>query len=347
MATKCVLGQPIKEALKMIFALIICTYKRPTALLRLLVSVKAQTLYPNDIIIVDGSTDDDTKILLQQHRIPNLVYYQVDESQRGLTKQRNFGLSKVSEKIEVVCFLDDDTILNTNYFKYLMDTYSKYPEALGVGGYITNEVHWQHSDEKENRQNFYYDGWMRKEPLRFRVRRMFGLEPDRPPCYLPSFSHGRSVSFLPPSGKTYPVEQFMGGVSSYRKTIFDTLKFASYFEGYGLYEDADFCLRLSQKGALYVNTKAQLEHHHDVLGRPNTYKYGKMVLRNGWYIWRVKYPKPTLKARVKWHFTAILLMKLTFIGVLTSSKKKATFMEGLGRLVGWWSLWFNPPKIRR
>jgi GT2 family glycosyltransferase len=187
---------------------------------------------------------------------------------------------------------------------------------------------------------------MRKEPLRFRVRRFFGLAPDTPPCFLPTFSHGRSVSFLPPSGKIYQVEQFMGGVSSYRKGVFEKLSFSTYFEGYGLYEDADFCLRLAKQGKLYVTTKAQLEHHHDVLGRPNTFKYGKMVLRNGWYIWRVKYSKPTLKARLKWHLTAILLMKLTFIGVLTSSKKKATFMEGFGRWIGWWSLWFNPPKIR-
>ncbi|MEZ4795952.1 MAG: glycosyltransferase [Flavobacteriaceae bacterium] len=329
------------------FSLVICTYMRPMALLNLLNSVKAQTLYPNQILIIDGSLDDNTKTLLKQHSFPNLVYYKVDESHKGLTKQRNFGIAQVSDTSEIICFLDDDTVLDENYFKRLIATYTTYEDALGVGGYITNEVNWQTSDTKENKQNFYFDGWMRKEPLRFRVRRMFGLAPDTPPCYLPTFSHGRSVSFLPPSGQTYPAEQLMGCAMSFKTQVFNNLMFSTYFEGYGLYEDADFCLRLAKLGPLYVNTNAHLEHHHEAAGRPNTFKYGKMVLRNGWYIWRVKYPKPSLKARLKWHVTAILLLKLTLLGVFTAKHKKATLYEGLGRLVGWWSLWFNPPKIRR
>lgn len=330
----------------MMFTLIICTYMRPNALLNLLNSIKEQTLYPDKILIIDGSIDKETKTILQKHSIPNLDYYQVKESHRGLTKQRNFGITKVPSETEVVCFLDDDTVLDENYFEHLISTYSKQPDALGVGGYITNEVYWEPDDGTENPKKFYFDGWMREEPLRFQLRKLFGLKPDTTPCYLPSFSHGRSVSFLPPSGKVYQVEQFMGGVSSYRKAIFDTLKFSSYFEGYGLYEDADFCLRLAKRGPLYVNTKAQLEHHHVAAGRPNTFKYGKMVLRNGWYVWKVKYPKPTLKARLKWHLTAILLLKLTFLGVFTSRQKKASLYEGVGRLLGWWSILFNPPKVK-
>lgn len=320
---------------------------RPKALLKLLTSVNRQTLYPNEILIVDGSINDDTKQALEKQRFSHLKYYKVSDQHRGLTKQRNFGVKLVSNSSEVVCFLDDDTVLDTNYFKHLIETYTRYPEALGVGGYISNEVHWLPTDGKENKQNFYYDGWMRKEPLRFRVRRFFGLQPDTPPCFLPSFSHGRSVGFLPPSGKAYPVEQFMGGVASYRITIFGKMQFSSYFQGYGLYEDTDFCLRLAKLGPLFINTSAQLEHHHDIGGRPNTFKYGKMVLRNGWYVWRVKYPKPTLKARIKWHVTALLLMKLTLLGVFTAKQKKASLFEGLGRFVGWWSVLFNQPNVNK
>ncbi|RXJ45411.1 glycosyltransferase family 2 protein [Gelidibacter gilvus] len=329
------------------FSLIICTYMRPKAILKLAKSVQSQTLYPNEILIIDGSTDDETEQILKQHTFNNLVYHKVDDQHRGLTKQRNFGISKVSPTSEVVCFLDDDTILHADYFKQLLSTYDQYPNALGVGGYINNEVQWQNTDGSSSSKRFYYDGWMRKEPLRFRVRKWFGLAPDTPPCYLPSFSHGRSVSFLPPSGKVYPVEQFMGGVSSYRTSVFDALHFSTYFEGYGLYEDTDFCLRLAKKGELYVNTAARLEHHHDQQGRPNKYKYGKMVIRNGWYIWKVKYPKPNLKAQIKWHLTAILLLKLTFLGVITNKKKSEAFNEGFGRFVGWLSLIIDRPKIER
>jgi GT2 family glycosyltransferase len=137
----------------------------------------------------------------------------------------------------------------------------------------------------------------------------------------------------------------MGGVSSFRKEIFEQLSFSNYFEGYGLYEDADFTLRLSKLGKLYVNTTAQLEHHHDDSGRPNKFKYGKMVARNGWYVWRVKHPNPELKARLKWNLTFILLMKLRFLNVLTTRNRYESFTEAMGRLVGWLSLIFNKPKV--
>ena len=138
----------------------------------------------------------------------------------------------------------------------------------------------------------------------------------------------------------------MGGVSSFRKRVFDFQQFSTYFEGYGLYEDADFTLRLSKKGKMYVNTKAQLAHYHDVSGRPNQFKYGKMVLRNGWYIWRVKYENPTFKARIKWHATAFLLTAIRATNIVTSSKKKEALTETLGRISGWCSLLFNKPKLR-
>lgn len=242
------------------FSLVICTYMRPNPLLRLLNSIKAQTLYPNEILIIDGSTNNETQNILVENVFKNLIYFKVDEQERGLTKQRNFGIERVSDSSEIVCFLDDDTVLNNNYFEILIDTYIQFPKALGVGGYITNEVIWSKIQHANSDKKFVFDGWERIEPLRFRVRKFFGLQPDTDPCVLPNFSHGRSVSFLPPSGKIYEVEQFMGGVSSFRKGVFKEIGFSNYFEGYGLYEDADFTLRLSKLGDLYVNTAAQLEH---------------------------------------------------------------------------------------
>ena len=327
------------------FALIICTYMRPQALLTLLKSVNEQSLYPDDILIIDGSTNNDTKTILEENPFKNLRYYKVDDSQRGLTKQRNFGINQVGDAIDVVCFLDDDIVLEPDYFKQLLSTYITYPNALAVGGYITNEVRWETSDGKDNKDKFYFDDYMRNEPSRFKLRQPFGLLPDVAPGYMPTFSHGRSVSFLPPSGKTYQVEQIMGGVSSYKKEIFKTHTFSDYFVGYGLYEDADFSLRLAKKGDLYINTNARLAHYHDASGRPNQFKYGKMVLRNGWYVWRVKYQNPNLKARFKFHATSFLLTLIRMSNIITTKDRQKALTESLGRVVGWFSIIFNPPKI--
>lgn len=328
------------------FTLIICTYMRPQPLLTLLQSVKEQTCYPDEILIIDGSTNDATLKILNENNFLNLQYFEVPPAHRGLTKQRNYGIARVRSSSEIVCFLDDDTVLSTDYFEELLAVYAKFPEALGVGGYITNEVAWTfvgpayqpHSSE------FYCDGWKRKDGSRFVWRKKLGLDSDCPPGFSPEFSHGRSVGFLPPSGKVYEVEQLMGGVSSFRTTVFKTFQFSTYFEGYGLYEDADFTLRVAKTGALYLNTAAQLAHYHDAAGRPNQYQYGKMVVRNGWYVWRVKEPNPSFKAQVKWHAITLLLTGIRATNSFTTSKRKEALTETMGRVVGWFSLLVSKPK---
>ena len=72
-----------------------------------------------------------------------------------------------------------------------------------------------------------------------------------------------------------------------------------------------------------------------------------MVIRNGWYVCKVKYPKPSLMSIIKWNLTALLLMIITFIGVFTSSKKMDALAEGFGRLIGWISLIFIKPTVEK
>ena len=330
------------------FSLIICTYMRPEPLLKLLQSVQKQTAYPDEILIIDGSLNNETEVISSQNHFENLKYYLVDNEDRGLTKQRNFGINKVNDSSEIVCFLDDDTVLEPDYFENILQTYNLFPDALGVGGYICNEIKWEKVSDKyiPKIDEFYFDGWKRKDGSRFVLRKKLNLDSDRLPGFSPMFSHGRSVGFLPPSNKIYEVEQLMGGVSSFRKSVFKDFSFSTYFEGYGLYEDADFTLRVAKTGKLYLNTAAKLNHYHAASGRPNQYNYGKMVVRNGWYVWHVKNPNPVFKDYFKWHAITILLTVIRFTNTFTSSNKKEAFTESLGRTIGWWSLVFNKPKVK-
>jgi GT2 family glycosyltransferase len=321
---------------------------RPEPLLKLLESVRRQSLYPYEILIIDGSTNTQTESVLAGSSFDNIKYYLVNDQNRGLTKQRNFGIQNVNASSEIVCFLDDDTVLEPDYFHHLINTYRIFPDALGVGGYITNEVHWEKvvGDYITKSNEFYFDQWKRKDGSRFVLRKKMGLDTDRPPGFSPLFSHGRSVGFLPPSGKIYEVEQLMGGVSSFRKSVFRKFSFSEYFEGYGLYEDADFSLRVAKTGNLYVNTAAKLAHFHAASGRPNQYQYGKMVVRNGWYVWRVKNPDPAFKDRFKWNVITILLILVRYSNTVTEKDKIGAFTEAFGRTIGWCSLLLFKPKIK-
>ncbi len=329
------------------FSLIVCTYMRPRSLIRLLDSVNKQIVYPNEIIIVDGSTNDKTKITLDENIYENLVYYMVDDPNRGLTKQRNYGISKVSNDSEVIAFVDDDTKLSNIYFETLINTFKEDNSITGVGGVALNEYRWQLKNSKVEYNNYKYysfDGYVYKEGLRNVFRNFLGLQSNQFPGIMPKFSNGRTCGY-PLTGKIYEVDLLVGMSFSFKRDVFKNINFSNYFEGYGLYEDADYSLRALSFGKNVINTNLHLEHYHNSSGRPNEYTYGKMVMRNGWYVWRVKYPSPSVKSRFKWNMIAFLLTIIRFSNILTSKNKVAAFTESIGRTVGWCSLLFNKPKI--
>jgi len=310
------------------FSLIICTYKRAESLKRLLDSVNQQSLYPDEIIVVDGSPDDLTSLLLKSDPFKNLKYFKVNSSDRGLTKQRNYGIAQSAE-VDIICFLDDDIVLLPDYFSGLIASYHQV-NAIGIGGWIEDDTKWQKvaTDFRPSKDTFVFDHYQRKLGMRHALRKRLHLEPDKPPGWMPDFSHGYSTGFLPPSGKIYEVEYFMGGVSSYRKELFQEITFSSYYQGYGLYEDMDFCLRASRLGKLYLHTGAKVLHLHEEAGRPNFYKYGKMVVINGFRVWRLKFPKPSAKAKGKWYIITLLLTFIRLINFLQGDKSGLEDFKG-------------------
>lgn len=329
------------------FVLIICTYMRPVPLENLLNSVMNQTLYPNQILIIDGSTNNETKEFIKKNVIKNLNYFLVSEECRGLTKQRNFGIANVSSSSEVVCFLDDDTILEPTYFEEIIKAYQSDVAITGVAGIAINEDKWIRKEIGKSYSKYKYfeiDGYVYPEGSRNIIRNLLGLQSDLGSGKMPKFSHGRNCGF-PVNGKIYEVDLLIGMSFSFRKEVYEKIKFSHYFEGYGLYEDADFSIRAQQFGKNVITTKAQLFHYHDQSGRPNRYQYGKMVTRNGWYVWRLKYPNPSFKDKLKWNLISLLLTIIRLSNVFTTNKREEAFTESVGRTVGWFSLWLNEPKI--
>jgi GT2 family glycosyltransferase len=319
---------------------------RSQSVLQLLQSVQAQTLYPDEILIIDGSTNEETDRILSEHVFRNLQYFAVPPEERGLTKQRNYGIERMGAEMEVICFLDDDTILEKDYFEELIKTFEENQDISGVAGVSINENNWRLAEPNKiyNTHRYYqWEEYIYKEGQRNVVRNYLGLQSNLGPGQMPDFSHGRTCGF-PLNGKTYEVDLLIGMSFAFRKKVVDSIRFSPYFEGYGLYEDADFSIRALQFGKNVINTKAKLSHFHHPSGRPNQFRYGKMVVRNGWYVWRIKNPKPSIQSKIKWHSITILLTIIRFSNTFTTSKRKEAFSEAVGRTVGWWSLLWNKPK---
>jgi GT2 family glycosyltransferase len=309
------------------------------AILNILNSIELQSAVPLEVIIVDASEDNKTKEAIKnKFESLNILYFLVEGEHRGLTKQRNFGLDKLTSDTEIVIFLDDDLILEKEFCQNILSNFNDL-EIIGAEGYITNELKWEKIAHNEvvNSNYFHLDSYQYKLSARDRVRKYLGLYPSSmQPGLIPEYGHGKSS--LPPTNKVYFVEHIMGGITAYRKSIFDHIQFSEFFEGYGLYEDFDFSIRASAFGKLVAVTSAKCAHHHDPSGRPNYFKYGRMVVWNGYYVWRLKHPKPGCINIVKWYLITMLLIVLRM-----SNLKKDGLREGLGRIISLIKLQFIKP----
>ncbi len=83
---------------------IIPTYNRYEYLKRAIDSIYAGDEIPNEIIIIDDGSNDNTKDITKDYK--NIIYHYIDNS--GVSKARNEGIKKARN--EWICFLDSDDI---------------------------------------------------------------------------------------------------------------------------------------------------------------------------------------------------------------------------------------------
>jgi glycosyltransferase involved in cell wall biosynthesis len=129
---------------KITFSIVICTLNNLVGLEKCITSITQQTLKPDEIIIVHGTIDREIEESITeriQHILQsNLITLKYIKAIRSLVLQRNIGIDNAGG--DVIIFLDDDVILEKDYFYYLLDVYqSKWSESLGgVQGTIIDSL---------------------------------------------------------------------------------------------------------------------------------------------------------------------------------------------------------------
>lgn len=222
-------------------ALIICTRNRPGLIGDCLERVLAGQHIPMEIWVVDSSDDEATYSILRAPRFMGRVSYV--RSSPGLTHQRNVGLKHIGSSVTIVHFIDDDTLVAPNYLATVVAFLDAHPDAVGVGAF-------PHEDESLPNQ---------LPALRraFRTLRRT-LQMDGPPGGFSRAAVNSPLASLPPADTEV---QWLSGCSmSFRAPAAKQLGFDEALVGYGLGEDAEFCLRASTFGKLYVCPSAHVVH---------------------------------------------------------------------------------------
>ncbi|MEQ8756869.1 MAG: glycosyltransferase family A protein [Coleofasciculus sp. G1-WW12-02] len=221
---------------------IIPTRNRSIPLLRMLQSLAQQSVQPLEIIVVDGSTHDDTQQLCQAS-IPGLAtpitYYRATEI--GAATQRNQAMQYTTQ--DSIWFLDDDIILEPDCLWRLWKALQSDSSLGGVNAMITN-------------QRYLPPGWISRTLFHF-------LHGHSEKSYAGKCI-GPALNLLPEDRvdlpDVVPVEWLNTTCVLYREQALPQPLFSSLFTGYSLMEDVTLSLIVGKQWKLANVRTARIFH---------------------------------------------------------------------------------------
>jgi GT2 family glycosyltransferase len=223
---------------------IIPTKNRFDDLLKAVASIISQHRLPEELILVDQSDSDASRKKIQDMMVmvANAVQliYIYDPSINGLVHAKQVGVSNSGG--DVVCFLEDDVVLEAHYIEHMERAFCDYPSMMGCCGVTTNLP----------KLPFNYV-WF----FHFFHRGIF---------HDPRVGvHGH---LLGKDGTMIPSRYLSGGTSAFRKNVFEKVPF-DLANGFFMLEDIDFSMRAANVfgDCFYINPGARLAHHMSPLNR--------------------------------------------------------------------------------
>ncbi|WP_237705148.1 glycosyltransferase family 2 protein [Thermococcus zilligii] len=233
-------------------------YKRPREFKECIESIIRQTVRPTEVIVVNGSSDgswekvrEEFNNILKKMRDAGIAVKHVTLPGASLPHARNVGVKMA--RGDVILFLDDDVILERDYIENLTKVYVEYPNAMGVQGFVTNEINPNNPLIRFGLLKFiwwlfqrgYYDVDVNKQ-----LPSLFEVIPYR-------------------ITRVIKRENFRGANMSYRRKVFTSLEFDERLKRYAIGEDKDFSYRVYKlfPGSLYQTPHARLIHKEAPEGR--------------------------------------------------------------------------------
>lgn len=246
---------------------IVATRNRGSAFTRMLQSLAHQSTQPIEMIVIDGSTGDDTKFICSRS-FPKLqtriVYHRANKI--GAAIQRNQAIDFVSQS--AVLFMDDDIWFEVDCIRRLWAALESEDRIGGVSAMITNQQY---------------------SPPGLLSRILFRILHGQNEVSYAGKCIGPALNLLPEDDPSFPevvpVEWLNIGCTLYRLAALPRPVFSDHFTGYSMMEDLSLSLRVNKQWKL-ANARTARIYHDSQPGdhKGNSFELSKMELVNRHYV---------------------------------------------------------------
>ena len=228
----------------MLITAVIPTRNRAADLERAVLSVCSQSRLPDELLVIDQSADE-----LPRDRVLRVISarggkialdYVHDPQIPGLVAAKQTAVARAHG--DIVCFLEDDIVLEREYFEQIERGFVENPMMIGCCGIVTNLPPLP--------------------PLYFRLFHLFhrGIFHDARVGV-----HGNITGIGLPLIRS---DYLSGGLSAYKRAVFVAVPFDLENQFFML-EDIDFSTQVGKAFGphLYINPNARLEHRMSAVNR--------------------------------------------------------------------------------
>lgn len=256
---------------KLTWGLVISTYKREAILPRCLSLAAQQTLPPKEIIVVDASSYwERTRVQIMQElaiKYPTIDWKYVQAKRASLTTQRNQGIDLATA--DILFLIDDDSLMYPDCAEEIMRIYASDTEHKIVA-IISDLVQIPPDQETEVNQQERINSLTKLKVSLTQLHQFFSRYYSDKKLRLLYYYKDFPKPTLSDKFKNMAVTHYFpmhGARMTYRREIFNQLRFEELLERSGVGEDVDMSFRASRLGLQLCAKKAKICHLKAAEGR--------------------------------------------------------------------------------